>query len=169
MTDVHPAMILWAAMTDAVAVQLITSVTTIGAIVVTWLTQRRRRHSLRKNRKIPPQTQLRLWVLLVAVGVALVVTIPPVVIAWRSGALAARLQGMTMVWTALLGIVVQVAAILVLLRCGRALGSYSKAIDDQTETLMVALHENMAFFERNKQKEAELRILQDILKREESA
>lgn len=70
------AQILWAAITDAVTVQLIATIGTVGTVVVTWLTQRKWRHTRRRIQwrhvriVIDLATALALMLLAKRIGVA---------------------------------------------------------------------------------------------------
>lgn len=144
------AVILWAAMTDAVAVQLITSTTTLAAIVVTWWTQRKRRHRLIRKTGKPPAPMRAQKILAFAAGFAVLISIPVLWLAWRSGGtLVHRLESMAMLWTALFGIMVQVVAIIVGLKFIRSFGAYGESIDSHTEALLQVHEANLLLHENN--------------------
>ena len=126
---------LMAAISDGVAVQIITSLSSLAAIVLGWLTTRKWRHRVhRKTGRTPSRINDKL-VLIASVGLGILLSAAAFWWAWSGGRGVSSIQGVAMVWVGLVGVVVQVLACGVGIAVIRAFSTYSEALGEHTEIL----------------------------------
>lgn len=131
-----PSYFLAAAISDGVAVQLITSLTSLAAIVLGWLVQKtwRRGVNRKTGRAHPSRINDRL-VLIASVALGVLLSAAAFWYAWGGGRGLSSVQGVAMVWVGLLGAVVQVLACGVGIAVIRAFSTYTVALGEHTEIL----------------------------------